>query len=83
MCKRMNTNKTLQFTARVHRQHTSLVITVPKGLCNQLEIVKGDILLFELELGDVAAVVGKMALRGVDNERDKGDSVRGDSGGRT
>lgn len=56
--------KTLQFTARVHRQHSSLVVTVPKGLCRQLEIVKSDILLFEVETGDAAAVVGKLKLRG-------------------
>lgn len=83
MAKRTDTKKTLQFTARVHRQHTSLVITVPKGLCAQLGIVRGDLLLFEVEPGDVAAVVGKMALRGIDNERDNANSNRRDSGGRT
>jgi len=83
MTNRTSENKTMQFTARVHRQHNSLVVTVPKGLCNQLEIVKGDILLFEVETGDVAAVVGKLALRGVDSGRDSTHSDRKDSGGRT
>lgn len=77
----MDTNKTLQFTARVHRQHTCLVITVPRGLCKQLEIVKGDILLFEVEPGEVAAVVGKLALRGVEHGRDNANKDRRDTGG--
>jgi len=81
MTKRTKHNKTLQYTSKVHRQHNSLVVTVPKALCQQLTIVKGDILLFEVESGDVAAVVGKIALRGIENGRDTGNSDRKDQGG--
>jgi len=83
MTNRISENKTMQYTARVHRQHNSLVVTVPKGLCSQLEIVKGDILLFEVETGDVAAVVGKLALRGSEHGRDSTNSDREHKGGRT
>ncbi len=72
MTKRTDTIKTLQFTARVHRQHTSLVVTVPKGLCSELKIVKGDMLLFEVEPGEAAAVVGKLGLRGSESGRIQG-----------
>ena len=64
----------MQYTARVHKQHTSLVVTVPKGLCIYLEISKGDMLLFEVEPGDVAAVVGKLTLRGPENAENKRSS---------
>ena len=64
MAKRTEENKVKQFTAKVHKQHSSLTLTVPMGLCKMLEIVKGDILLFEVEPGDCAAVVGKLAIRG-------------------
>ena len=64
MTKRFIQGKTMQYTARVHKQHTSLVVTVPKGLCTHLQISRGDMLLFEVEPGDDAAVVGKLTLRG-------------------
>jgi len=71
-----------QFTARIHKQHSSLVITVPKGLCDILDLVKGDVLLFEVKVGDVAAIVGKANLRGSENVGDTGNSGREDRGGR-
>ena len=81
MTKRTETNPTKQFTARIHRQHSSLVITVPKGLCKILDWDKGDILMFEVDDGDVAAVVGKSSLRGIDYDRDSGNSDREDHSG--
>jgi len=74
MTKRTETIITKQFTTRAHKQHSSLVITLPKGLCGMLEIVTGDHILFEVEPGGVAAVMGKVALRGLENARDKGNS---------
>jgi len=72
-----------QFTSRIHRQHNSLVITLPKGLCEILSWEKGDVILFEVEVGDVAAIVGKSSLRGIDYAGDKGHSNRKDKGGGT
>ena len=72
----------MQFTARVHRQHNSLVVTVPKGLCKELQVVRGDLLLFEVEQGDVAAVVGKISLRGSENGKDARNRDREDQGRR-
>ena len=83
MTKRTSKQKTMQYTARIHRQHSSLVVTVPKGLCNQLQIVKGDMLLFEVEPGDVAAVVGKLKLRGSECGPDKGNTNSADKCGGT
>ena len=83
MTKRKNDVKTMQFTAKVHRQHTSLVVTFPKKLAEILEVEKGDIILFEVEPGDLAAVVGRMLLRGPKRGPDKGDSDIRDKGGGT
>lgn len=82
MAKRTSTDQTAQFTARVYRQHSSLIITLPKRLCEQLQIAKGSHVLFEVGPGDVAAVMGTIALRGSENVRGKRNSDREDQGGR-
>lgn len=74
MTNRTDKNPNKQFTARIHKQHSSLVITVPKGLCEILNWSRGDVLLFQLENGHGAAVVGKLMLRGQENVRDRGNS---------
>lgn len=81
MTERTDIIQVKQFTSKVHRQHSSLVITLPKGICEQLEISKGDIVLFEVEQGEVACVMGKITLRGVDYERDKANSDIKNKGG--
>lgn len=81
MTKRTVKTKVFQFTSKVHRQHSSLVITLPKGICEQLKISKGDIVLFEVEQGEVACIMGKITLRGVDCDRDKRNSGRKHKGG--
>lgn len=74
MTNRTEDNRIKQFTARIHRQHSSLVITVPQGLCKMLGLGKGDVIIFEVEDGNVAAVVGKASLRGMDCDGSKRDS---------
>ena len=56
-------NMTMQYTARVHKQHTSLVITIPKGICREMDISRGDILLFEVFPGEHVMAVGKPQMR--------------------
>lgn len=67
MTKRTDNIITNQFTGRVHKQHNSLVITLPKGLCEVLNISKGQYILFEVVPGAVVAVMGKVALKGVED----------------
>jgi len=81
MTKRTVISKTFQFTSKVHRQHSSLVVTLPKGICEKLQISSGDIVLFEVEEGDVHAIMGKILLRGSEDGRGKGNSHREDKGG--
>ena len=56
---------------------------MPKGLCKILDWDKGDVLMFEVDVGDVAAVVGKSSLRGIDHGRDSRNTDRKDRGGGT
>jgi len=77
MTKRTVKLRVFQFTSKVHKQHASLVITLPKGVCNQLEIRAGDIVLFEVEPGEVACIMGKITLRGIENGGNSRNSNRG------
>lgn len=81
MTERMDTDKTQQFTARVHRQHNSLVVIVPKGICNLLGITAGDILVFEHWDAKDKAVIGRLSSGGWYHVRDSGNSDIKDKGG--
>jgi len=80
MTNRTVTSRVFQFTSKVHKQHASLVITLPKGICHQLEIRAGDIVLFEVEPGEVACIMGKITLRGSENAGDRTNSDKKDQG---
>jgi len=73
MTKRAELNSTLQFTARVHRQHSSLVVTLPYKLCRLLDISRSDILVFEYLGRADAAMLYKLKCGEWYNEPDKGD----------
>lgn len=79
---RTDTDEMLQFTAKVHRQHNSLTVTVPKGLCKLLGIAAGDILVFEHWGAKDKAVVGRLGSGGWYHDEDSRNSDRKDSGGR-
>ena len=82
MSKRTDENKRLQFTARVHRQHSSLVVTIPKGICKELDIQRGDIAMFVTEPGVGAAVIVNINTRGYENGKDARNPDREDQGRR-
>lgn len=81
MTKRTSIDETAQFTARVHKQHNSLVVTVPKGLCDLMGIKQGDILVFEHLPVQDKAILGRLTSGGWYHERSDGDSDRADKGG--
>ena len=39
------------YVTRAHKQHNSLVTTIPKGICHALGIEASDILCFDLQCG--------------------------------
>lgn len=83
MAKRTDNKTEKQFTTRIHKQHSSLVITVPQGLCKMLNWSRGDVLLFETDEGCDIAIVGKTSLKVRENVRNNRNTDRQDKGGAT
>jgi len=42
---------TCPYVVSAHRQHNSIVATIPKGICHALGIEAGDIVCFDLQCG--------------------------------
>jgi len=72
------------WTARVYRNHNSLTVTLNKGMCRELGIRHGDILMFG-QFGDETDEVTMRKLTWKEHKlgRHKGNSNRPDPGGRT
>jgi len=70
MTNRTYINTERHFTSRVHRQHNSLVVTVPKELCEVLKIQHGDILVFEHSGTANNAIFGKLPFGSLCDGRD-------------
>lgn len=64
MTKRLEIDKSEQFTARVHRQHSSLVITLPKRMCSLMAVDKGDIIVFVASWDPNLFFIEKLTPRG-------------------
>jgi len=71
---------TVPYVTRAHRQHNSLVTTIPKGICHALGIEKGDIIVFDLQCGKGFAKFAIQLKGPGNNVRNKGNSDRQDSG---
>ncbi|MBA7486838.1 hypothetical protein ES707_22399 [subsurface metagenome] len=76
MAKRKEKPETVVYATRAHKQHSSLVTTIPKVVCQMLDIEPGDILSFEVVCGEEAAAFRRQLKGTVHNARDKRDSVR-------
>lgn len=81
MTKRSAKNSTASYATRAHKQHASLVTTIPKAVCHALGIESGDILCFEVQCGKGVANFF-VQIKGVKhNGRSPGNTDRPDSGG--
>jgi antitoxin component of MazEF toxin-antitoxin module len=58
---------------RVHRQHNSLVVTLPKLLCKEHTIQRGDYLEFTSDAFGMAINVRKVQIGVAENAKDKAD----------
>lgn len=75
------TISTVPYVTRAHRQHNSIVSTIPKGICHALGVEAGDILCFDLQCGEGFAKFS-IQLKGPGHHgRDSGNSDRKDRGG--
>lgn len=73
-------NDTVPYITRAHRQHSSLVTTIPKGVCVLLDIECGDILVFDVQCGKGYAEF-KIQLKGAKHDgRGKGNPDRKNKG---
>lgn len=73
----------MAYVQKLHRQHTSTVMTIPKPLCKALGLLPGDMVLLEEMEGQAAYRFSKFDLRKVRDGRSKRDSGRGHPGGGT
>lgn len=69
------------FIAKVYRQHTSLVVAVPRAVCIALGIKRGDHMLFTWQQTEGQFKFTKFKPEGAKDERDGTDSNQSDQGG--
>lgn len=69
--------------AKLHRQHTSVVMTVPKLICKSLGLCAGDYVIIEQVDSSKVATLQKFNPKDIRNARVKRNSDRKDKGGRT
>lgn len=68
---------------RLYKQRSSLVMTVPKLVCKKLKLCAGDYVLLRDSADSRFIFMSKLKPEDIPNGRDKGNSDREDSGGRT
>ena len=66
---------------KLHRQHTSIVMTVPKLLCKSLELCAGDYVIIEQVDSTKVAMLPKLNPKDIRNARKKRDSTGKNKGG--
>ena len=69
--------------AKLHRQHTSVVMTVPKLICKSLGLCAGDYVIIEQVDSSKVAMLQKFIPKDIRNARDKGNTNRKNKGRRT
>lgn len=65
---------------RLHQQHTSVVMTIPKVFCKELEVCAGDYVVMDIKPGDgnkKIFVMEKWEVQDVGDSRDTDFSDRG------
>lgn len=58
-------NAVLQYAVRARKQHNSLIITLPKGFCEQLGICNRTYVIIELVEGANWGMIGKIQTGGM------------------
>lgn len=66
--------------AKLHRQHTSVVMTVPKLLCKSLGLCAGDYVILEQVDSSKVATLQKFIPKDTRNAREKRNSHRKNRG---
>lgn len=69
--------------AKLHRQHSSIVMTVPKLVCKKLKLSAGDYVVLRDSADSRFIFLSKFKPEEIKNARDKRNSVRSNKGRRT
>ncbi len=64
------------YICKAHRQHNSIVTTIPKGICVALDIKAGDIVCFDLQCGKGEAIFTIQMKGPLHNAKSKDDTVK-------
>ncbi|KKK67912.1 hypothetical protein LCGC14_2949310, partial [marine sediment metagenome] len=68
---------------KLHKQHTSVVMTVPKLICKALSLSAGDYVIMSDEFRKGTVVLSKFKREDIKNGSGKGNSDRKNKGRRT
>ncbi|MBA7706734.1 hypothetical protein ES703_115591 [subsurface metagenome] len=71
-----------QYVTRIHRQHTTVVTSIPKGVQSALELTSGEYLVWQVDRRSLFVQVSKVVAGGKRHDRGKGDSDKKDRGRR-
>lgn len=71
------------YVKRIHRQHSSCVVTLPKDVLRRLQAKSGDYIRFEDGEKYWQVTISKVSTGAKENGRDKGNSDKENSSGRT
>lgn len=66
--------------AKLHRQHTSVVMTVPKAICKSLGLCAGDYVILDQVDSSKVATLQKFIPKDIRNARQKRNSNRKNKG---
>jgi len=71
------------YIKRIHRQHSSCVVTLPKNVMRRLQAKSGDYIRFEDGNKYWQVIISKVETGGSKDGGNKGNSDKRDQGGRT
>ena len=69
-----------QYVTRTHRQHTTVVTSIPKNVQHALKLTSGDHLVFQVDRSSVFVQISKLVVRGEKHDRAKKHTGRKDKG---
>ncbi len=64
------------YICKAHRQHNSIVATIPKGICVALDVKAGDLLCFDLQVCEGKAIFTIQMKGPLHNAKSQDNSVK-------
>lgn len=72
-----------EYVTHVHRQHTSVVTTIPRAVCKALDLGPGQYLVWQVVKDSLFVQISKVAVGGRNRGKDNVGSNRENQGRRT